>query len=774
MNFLAPYMLWGAAAAGIPIALHLFFRSRYRTIPWAAMKFLLTSVEQTSRRLRFQELLLLLVRVMVLVLLALALARPLSSTVRGAGQGEAVDAVLVFDTSYSMAAVEGSRSRLQKAQDAALAIVDQLPPHSTVQIVACSDRSSLLGPRSPGNLDQARALIQDLKATSQATDLSFGIAEASGVLRRAQASNKELYLFSDMQKLGWEQQSAKLVEGFRDIKDQAAITLVRCGTRSIKNAAIVGISAPAGVPRPEERVDFAVLVRNTGKETLKNLEVSLHIDGEEKAGETQVVAKLEPRETRAVTLSAKLGKAGLRTLSARLKQDDLPGDNRYDHVIEVREQTNLLVIDGNLKEKNDEAIFSSSYFLMHALLPVRENELPRYWLQPRLTTPRLASPALLQRQDVCILVNVPMPTEDKSKPGLHAFLDELKRFVRDGHSLLIFCGDQTNAESYNRILGESYGLLPLPLKKVHKFDAKEPQRVDRNTFALPSYLKFKDDDYYKEFGQISVFKAFEVDETKKTFGGEPKAAAPAEDKEPAEPDKPEPVTVALRYANGMPAVISRKVGAGEVMLVTTAAELGFDPEAALPTWSDWPLNRFYGPFVQVTLNHLLHGASQDHNITAGKAFTWITGDKSPRSYDVQRPDGHEVRLGLPHKDQLGRAIVTAADLSQAGIYQMLPRRAGETSSPAGEVEPVDKAEKTSIPFAVIPDLRESDDLESYSDEQIDARLGFAPRHVIAGTVQTQESGTDRLNREWTTLFLVLVLVLTLGESLLAWWCGRAW
>src|SRR6478735_8173266 len=140
MGFLSPFMLWGAAAAAIPIALHLFFRSRYRTVPWAAMKFLLTSIEQTSRRLRFQELLLLCVRVMVLVLLALALARPLSSAVRGAGHGEAVDAVFVFDTSYSMDAADGAKSRLQKAQDTALRIVDQLPPHSTVQILSCADR----------------------------------------------------------------------------------------------------------------------------------------------------------------------------------------------------------------------------------------------------------------------------------------------------------------------------------------------------------------------------------------------------------------------------------------------------------------------------------------------------------------------------------------------------------------------------------------------------------------------------------------------------------
>src|SRR5271156_3148947 len=76
MSFLTPFMLLGALAAAIPVAIHLFFRTRYRTVPWAAMKFLLTSVEQTSRRLKFQEYLLMLTRVAVLVFLALALAKP--------------------------------------------------------------------------------------------------------------------------------------------------------------------------------------------------------------------------------------------------------------------------------------------------------------------------------------------------------------------------------------------------------------------------------------------------------------------------------------------------------------------------------------------------------------------------------------------------------------------------------------------------------------------------------------------------------------------------
>src|SRR5438067_7082673 len=106
MSFLAPYLLFGTLAAGIPIALHFFYRGRFRNVPWAAMKFLLAALEQTSRRLKFQELLLLLLRVAIMLLLAFALARPTLRTA-AAGRGDAVDAVLVIDRSMSMSARAG-------------------------------------------------------------------------------------------------------------------------------------------------------------------------------------------------------------------------------------------------------------------------------------------------------------------------------------------------------------------------------------------------------------------------------------------------------------------------------------------------------------------------------------------------------------------------------------------------------------------------------------------------------------------------------------------
>src|SRR5438046_5057989 len=140
MNFANVGMLAGAAAVGVPIARHFFYKARYRRLPWAAMEFLKEAIEQTSRRLKFQEWILLAVRCLAVLLLALALARPGMQSAGSTGRGDAIDAVIVIDTSYSMGAQDGDKTRLERAKEAALAIIDSLPANSTVQILSCADR----------------------------------------------------------------------------------------------------------------------------------------------------------------------------------------------------------------------------------------------------------------------------------------------------------------------------------------------------------------------------------------------------------------------------------------------------------------------------------------------------------------------------------------------------------------------------------------------------------------------------------------------------------
>jgi len=116
LSFLSPLFLAGAAAAAVPIVLHLLKREPEARLKFAAVKLIKQApVEYTDRR-RLRELLLLALRVTALVLLALAFARPFLAT--GAAVVSTGVTVVALDTSYSLAAPGRFERAKQLAKDA--------------------------------------------------------------------------------------------------------------------------------------------------------------------------------------------------------------------------------------------------------------------------------------------------------------------------------------------------------------------------------------------------------------------------------------------------------------------------------------------------------------------------------------------------------------------------------------------------------------------------------------------------------------------------------
>ena len=224
------------------------------------------------------------------------------------------------------------------------------------------------------------------------------------------------------------------------------------------------------------------------------------------------------------------------------------------------------------------------------MLPVDEKDYAKFHVQLTRVRSKSAAASLLtpgpsrDKLDLCVLANCEAPPADTSQISLgnvlsHEFLDQLKQYVKDGGSLLIYSGDQVKHDVYNEVLGKQYNLLPLPLKdKVKVFDDKaakpegRPIFVDRSTFNLPVFRKFKEDKKFEEFNKIKVYRAFEVEES----GGweepakdddsnkkkeerdltEAEKTKKAEDERRAEVErKHKNATVVLRYNNGWPAVI---------------------------------------------------------------------------------------------------------------------------------------------------------------------------------------------------------------------------
>src|SRR5262245_3735845 len=728
MGFLAPLMLIGGAAAGIPLALHFFYRARYRPVLWGAMKFLRLAVEQTSRRIQFQELVLLLLRIFLMILLAVALARPIMCSNSTAGKrGEAVDAIFVIDLSYSMNAREGAKTRLDLAKDSAIRVIDDLPPNSTVQVVTCTDRAVAAGPKSPRNLDQAKLLIQNLQVTQQSTDFLAGLAEAQAALSRAEGAAKEVYLFSDMQRGGWERQSSAVRAKCEEIRAQGTLFLVRCGGQPVRNVAVVDLKPQTDIPHTGARMPFTAIIKNTGTEPVTGLTVTLKVDGQPLDKDAQPIEKLGPGETKPVTLTGKIDQAGWRVLTAEVKPDQLDDDNKFDRAILVREKVRVLIVDGSPNERDPEK--AGSYFLAHALLPVPDEFKLLYHVRPTVVKAFEASPGHLSDKEVCILVNAPL-----GGPGSVPadFVNRLGEFVKEGHGLFVTAGPNVEKGVYNRLLGaDGSKLLPMELGDVFESPKDTPLFPDPASIDEKSFLarfKLSANDPFLQLRDAFVLKAIGV-------------------AEPKTDQLKDTGRVLMRYNDGRPALLGKQVGDGEVLLLTTAVD---------KDWGFFATNLTFQPFVHGAMTHLIERSAAGFNRVAGEPIRWTPKDLN-KSYQVTRPDGSRTRLGRPQGGATEQLALTVADTAKAGVY---------TISEEGR--------EVGTKFAVIPDLRESETMDPLPDQQIDELLGFKPEHLTSGDATSAEAQSVRSRNEWTVTALLALLFFAVFETAWAWFCGKAW
>lgn len=242
MTFLAPWMLAGGLAAGVPIALHLLHRGHPKARHWAAMEFLRKSLKDTSRRVKFRNLLLLIARVMACLLAALALARP---TAAWLPSWSATEAVIVVDTSASMAARERGATRMELARREARAFIESLPAGSRARIIATSD-----GIDNPADASKpparAAADLESIPATDRPGDIATGISEAVDHLKGSSLPAKAMLVVSDMQPSGWERGAGRIRQELERLPSGTSIRVRRVGEPGGSNLQVVDASPAAG------------------------------------------------------------------------------------------------------------------------------------------------------------------------------------------------------------------------------------------------------------------------------------------------------------------------------------------------------------------------------------------------------------------------------------------------------------------------------------------------------------------------------------------------
>jgi len=137
MTFLSPLFLLGAAAAAIPVVLHLLKREPEARVRFAAVKMLKRAPVEHTARHRLRELLLLALRVATLLLLALAFARPFIA--HGGAATVSGIRIVALDTSASLSAP----GRFALAQQAARNAVAQASTGELVGVVTFADEATI-------------------------------------------------------------------------------------------------------------------------------------------------------------------------------------------------------------------------------------------------------------------------------------------------------------------------------------------------------------------------------------------------------------------------------------------------------------------------------------------------------------------------------------------------------------------------------------------------------------------------------------------------------
>jgi hypothetical protein len=248
MSLLTPWALGLAAAAAIPVLLHLFRRDTRRRMAFPAVRYLRQAHEASARRLEIQDRLLLLARVSLVALIAAAAAGPLIGR-GGAADHAPTDVALVIDNSASMSRLGEEETLLELQRARALSLVDAAREGDRFWILPAVGPVVALGVPA----DEARRALEGVRPTDGLAELADRVREALRILPPASGRPREIVLLSDLQATSTPLSAPRLPPDVRLVaslagasEDNQAILRLRIDppTAGSEGAARVGIGPP--------------------------------------------------------------------------------------------------------------------------------------------------------------------------------------------------------------------------------------------------------------------------------------------------------------------------------------------------------------------------------------------------------------------------------------------------------------------------------------------------------------------------------------------------
>ena len=719
MTFLNPAVLLGLAAAAIPILLHFFNLRKLQTIDFSTLTFLKELQKTRIRRLKITQLILLLLRVLVVVCAVLAFARPtIPTSFPGLGTKAKSSVVIVLDNSFSMELADERGVRLKQAKEAALGVMGSLGDGDEVALVQMADLSDRRFTEFSRDLGAMREAIQNVPTAYSTAKLHSALQLASAILSKAQNLNREVFIITDAQKniltdeISQEatKQSAGVQDSVRLFTGTTAVYAVPIGADSKageRNLSVDSLYLVSRIFESGKPVEVEARVRNSGSEEVREVIVSLQMNGERvaqrtvtiPAGESRIVpiAAAAPAERDAQT-------GGLVRCTVEVEGDVLDADNRRHFGIVLPPAPRLAVIGSN-----DETAFLT--------LALRADKSTQNLTELPVSA---LSAIALNEFDAVFLIGIPrFSASDAAR---------LQAFVREGGGVFLFAGENSDLANYNTTV----------------LSALQFGKIVQSEYAAATPAEFTTVDKSHPLFQ-GVFKKNDTDGSNR-------------------------LVESPRIARAMPLVRESLAAQSVIDLVdgTFLAEsklgsgkafyIAIPPSAA---WSNFPVTGVFVPIVFRAASYLTSRSLESAAAVVGQSVTVRVAGKIPSGAALTITDPSKTESLRQAAQMPSGAVLSLETVRQPGVYAISykPSNGGSAGTILSTL-----AVNTPASESVMATLSESEissALQQYVSDNDQIRIIADYRRA---SMDALRAGTGT---ELWRLFLLLAVLAAVAEMLIA-------
>lgn len=750
-----------AAVASVPIVIHLLNRRRFRIVDWAAMRFLLAAQKQNVRRLRVEQWLLLATRCGILALLALALAAvtPWAESwwqqlfPGGAFAAPAVTGrthkVIILDGSLSMTYLGEQGVAFDRARSMAAELVRSSAGGDGFSVIFMGTPLRAIVPGPGDDAEKVASEIEMLRCSHGSADLGAALSLAEELIRRAPGkyAQREIYIFSDLQKGTWPQPtspSGSWAEPWSRLQAQAQLIVLDVGTDGAPNLAVADltISDPQVVVGVRTTVTTSIHNWSPRARTGVRAELLIGRDSAAPAALHRESLSIPAGGVATVTFPIQFPTVGDYVVQVRLPFDGLAADDVRSMIVSVRPSLPVLLVEGKPGVDRREQAAS---WLSDALNPFADDmRRPQFPAQPStINLAQFADPVSgdLSNFDAVFLCDVPRLTERE--------VGRLEAHLQRGGGLVIGLGPNVDLENYNRLLGR---ILPGRLVSTERSLAESSltlQATDEAFQRSPLAAFAADHDraalLAARFRQYVRLEPAPGGASRKLLTFVPPAEWPNESK---------------RLALSDPLVIERSHHRGRVVVVTST----FNTE-----WTSWPIAPSFAPFVQELLRFVVRSGPRRTSQVGEALDEWLSVGGAGLNAIVTTPDDDRISVALQPLAHATHFQLSGVDRS--GVYRLSLDEGQSSMAFAVNVLPRIESDLARISAAELRSFTPDEDV------QIVHRLANVSRQPKrAADVKLPEGSIAPAAARGPSLArgllgaLVAFLVL---ESLLAWRFGSA-